>query len=47
MSLSCHTRVSTSAIHSLSFRSRFSFYVGWVDAKSGDPVDNKDIKTKY
>lgn len=22
-------------------------YSGWVDAKSGDPVDDKDIKTKY
>lgn len=22
-------------------------YVGWVDAKSGEPVDDKDVKTKY
>ncbi|KAF4512960.1 hypothetical protein G6O67_000284 [Ophiocordyceps sinensis] len=22
-------------------------YSGWVDAKSGDPVDDKDVKTKY
>ena len=22
-------------------------YSGWVDAKSGDPVDDKDIKQKY
>ncbi|RDA86798.1 hypothetical protein CP532_6366 [Ophiocordyceps camponoti-leonardi (nom. inval.)] len=22
-------------------------YAGWVDAKSGDPVDDKDIKSKY
>lgn len=24
-----------------------ALYVGWVDAKSGDPVDDKDIKGKY
>jgi len=24
-----------------------SLYVGWVDAKSGDPVDDKDVKAKY
>ena len=22
-------------------------YVGWVDAKSGEPVDDKDVRTKY
>ncbi|WVR07425.1 hypothetical protein IAU60_004466 [Kwoniella sp. DSM 27419] len=22
-------------------------YVGWVDAKSGDPVDDKDVRSKY
>ncbi|EYE93328.1 trifunctional fatty acid synthase subunit FAS2 [Aspergillus ruber CBS 135680] len=22
-------------------------YAGWVDAKTGDPVDDKDVKTKY
>ncbi|KAK0191779.1 hypothetical protein F5146DRAFT_1198324 [Armillaria mellea] len=24
-----------------------SLYVGWVDSKSGDPVDDKDIKARY
>ena len=24
-----------------------SLYVGWVDAKSSEPVDNKDVKAKY
>jgi len=24
-----------------------SLYVGWVDAKSGEPVDDKDVKGKY
>jgi fatty acid synthase subunit alpha, fungi type len=24
-----------------------SLHVGWVDAKSGDPVDDKDVKAKY
>ncbi len=22
-------------------------YVGWVDGKSGDPVDDKDVRSKY
>ena len=22
-------------------------YVGWVDSKSGDPVDDKDVKPRY
>jgi fatty acid synthase subunit alpha, fungi type len=22
-------------------------YVGWVDAKSGDPIDDKDIRGRY
>jgi fatty acid synthase subunit alpha, fungi type len=24
-----------------------SLYVGWVDAKSGDPIDDKDIRGRY
>ena len=24
-----------------------SLYVGWVDAKSGEPVDDKDVRAKY
>ena len=24
-----------------------SLYVGWVDAKSGEPVDDKDVRTRY
>ena len=24
-----------------------SLYVGWVDSKSGEPVDDKDVKRNY
>ena len=24
-----------------------SLYVGWVDAKSGEPVDDKDVRSRY
>ena len=24
-----------------------TLHVGWVDAKSGDPVDDKDVRGKY
>ena len=24
-----------------------SLYVGWVDSKSGEPVDDKDVRSKY